>query len=491
MKQTLRHCLVIGLCSTWLSSATAAEDNIEQMRKLYAYLADHIAVDVPALSRVGTRLVLAPAGGYLVDPRLAPDSNPDDRRVLIGNFMDVRIAESWILGKRPDPMSSIYRAVLRDSITPRFSLSEAQRKEYENLDQELYYQRPRRPSQLLSDYQSAADKLVPLLQAAQTFQRNHPGRPLPASLEAQLRRARQEYENGAVGPTVREMLRRHTELQRLRGSGWLSDLQELFEANYNSEGGLGNVDWYPTYSTWLDTNQTWTRISIAKNDLDRQTHNRDTSFSGGLSAGWGLFRIGGSYQKDETLRYVQSTNTGLTLSFEVLLVNLRFPWMNVGIFDSKAWDWSPSALYANTLISDGEYNPQAQDQAGHRPEILSQIPTTIIIARNVKLAATWSFDMNKFVSERTAAGGSFGWGPFSLGGRTRTTDERTHAIAQLSGTELSFSSPQIIGYFTYMPGLSPDRDPNLPWTDRADRSMALVGPDDLLKAVDKVLEANP
>jgi hypothetical protein len=115
----------------------------------------------------------------------------------------------------------------------------------------------------------------------------------------------------------------------------------------------------------------------------------------------------------------------------------------------------------------------------------------MIIARNVKLSANWSFDMNQFVSERTDAGGSCSWGPFSLGGRTRTTDEKTHTIAKLNGTELSFSSPQIIGYFTYMPGLSPDRDPNLPWTDRVDRAMALVGKDDLLEAVDKVLEANP
>ena len=78
--------------------------NVELMRKLYSRLADLITIDQGGQRMGGTHLILFPNGGTLLDPRLNPDSDEADRKLLITNFMDVGVEEE--LDRLYQPSSS-------------------------------------------------------------------------------------------------------------------------------------------------------------------------------------------------------------------------------------------------------------------------------------------------------------------------------------------------------------------------------------------------
>ena len=157
------------------------------------------------------------------------------------------------------------------------------------------------------------------------FQNENPASPLPAALRFKLRRAKQMYSGDAQGDTIAEYIRVHRQLQRMRGIGWISDLTRIYEANYNSRGNFATARFYPRYSTWFDETLNWTRITISNSDLETRTHNSQSSVSGGLSASWGMFSIGGRYSSEESRKWRQSEINGLSISTEILAVQIQYP----------------------------------------------------------------------------------------------------------------------------------------------------------------------
>jgi hypothetical protein len=436
------------------------DDNVELQRKLYAKLASILAIDTSSLQTAGTFLVLAPAGGVLLDPTLDPARN-DQRAILVNALSDIRVRESWIQSTRPGTMSAIYHAILRDHSTPVYSLTADEEKLFKQLDGLLWKGTGggRRPTDLLQGYRDAEDELVKTLSDVEQYQNANPGQTVPKTLLLRLKRARETFENDAQGITVRGELDKYQELQRKRGSAWFSDLQEQYDASFNVTNNFAETQFYPSYGTWFDKNQSWTRLTVTSHDLDATTHNSATSYSGGISASWGLFSVGGHYSHDEQRSYSQSQTSSLSLSFDVLSVSLRYPWMDFGVFESRAWDWAKSAQY-HDLLSDGKYVPDAPNAEN---ELLPFVPVTMLIARNVELSADWGFNMADFLHTHDESGGSVGWGPFSLGGRYMNDDSRSHVIAQGAGNKIAFASPQVIGYFVYEVPKSPNPDPSLPW----------------------------
>lgn len=475
----------------FVSSPTQAQNNqsnVELQRKLYAELAAILTVDVQDQQRSGTFLVLNPAGGTLLDPNIDVGDN-FQRSILVNSVADVRLRESWITSIRPGSMASIYRAVLRDRKTPKYSLTASEKQEFEELDRTLYdgTGSRRRESALLAAYVTAEANLVVAISKVENFQKENPGQTVPAVVAAELRAARQKYNNDAQGPTVRQYLLRHTELQRRRGSAWIADLEDQFERNYNSADNFGEARFYPTYPVWFDSTKTWTKITISAKDLENRTHNSSSSFTGGISGGWGLWSWGGRYEKDEQSGSNQSKASNLRLSFEVLAVQVRFPWLDFGLFESRAWDWSMAAQYYGIPLSDGVYAP---DSPASDVELLPLVPTTILIARNVQMSADWDFKLDEFFKMRESASGSVGWGPFSFGGRKSRTDESTYTVGKANGNSVTFESPQVIGFFAYRVSKSPNPDPNLPWgTKGLDKTLGgRMASDPLLEKARKLLD---
>lgn len=480
--------LAIFLLSSSQVIAQYNPTNVELQRKLYAQLAAILTVDVQDTQQSGTFLVLNAAGGTLLDPNIDV-SDSFQRSILINAIADVRIRESWITSTRPGQMSSIYRAILRDNKTPRYSLTPQEKQEFEGLDQQLYdgVGPRRRESAFLSAYRAAAADLLAATIKVENFKKENPQQSVPLQLSAELRLATSKYNNDAQGPTVRQYLQRHTELQRRRGSAWISDLEDQFERSYNSTENFGEARFYPTYGLWFDSTKTWTKMTISAKDLENRTHNSSSSFTGGISGSWGLWSWGGRYERDEQSGSNQSKASNLRLSFEVLAVQVRYPWLDFGLFESRAWDWSPAAQYFGKPVSDGVYDPSS---ATADTELMPFVPTTILIARNVQLSADWDFKLDEFFKMRESASGSVGWGPFSFGGRRSRTDETTYTVGRANGNTVSFESPQVIGYFVYRVPKAPDPNPALPWGVKNLEKLqgARLPADPLLEKARKLLE---
>ncbi|MDT4292381.1 hypothetical protein RO575_22680 [Methylomonas sp. MO1] len=438
------------------------ESNVELMRKLYSKLSELLYVDTGAVQVAGSYLSLYPAGGMLLDPTVDP-MKPEGRALIIRALADIRLRESWITTRQPSPMSAVYRSILRDKKTPNYSLTKDQEILFNELDKKLFT-KDRDFTPLYETFRNARGKLAEAITAIETWQNANPNDSVPNTLQQQLVIATEDYNNKAKGPTVQQYINKHTELQNLRGSSWFNDLQEIFNKNFVVRGNYGQTYFYPTYSEWFKADQTWTKITASARDFEQQTHNSNTSSGAGLSVSWGLWSVGGKYSKDMTESFQQTTISNLLLEFEVLPVNIDFPWMDFGLFHSRAWDWNGTGEYDHDQpISDGKYDPNSP--VAER-ELLPFVPTTLLIARNVKLSADWSFDLEHFIQTCEGGGGSIGWGPFSFGGRSFHQDTSTYKVAKAQGTSVTFTHPQVIGYFSALVPKSPNPDPHLPWGDK-------------------------
>jgi hypothetical protein len=56
---------------------------------------------------------------------------------------------------------------------------------------------------------------------------------------------------------------------------------------------------------------------------------------------------------------------------------------------------------------------------------------------------------------------SVGWGPFSLGGQSVSSEHTDYHQAQITGSTITFADPQIIGFFVEVLPLSPNPSPTL------------------------------
>jgi len=445
------------------------ESNVELIRKLYAELAAVLTVDAGDRQRAGSFLMLDPLGGAILDPDLN-FADPADRALLINNIADITIREGWLLTKAPRTMSSTYNTVLKNRATPAFRMTPEEEAEFNEIERLLYKLPSRKRTEDYDFYEDALDELIDAIETIQVFEQENFPRRAPLSAYRALRRAKTTFENDARGIFFKGRLDRHVELQNRRGTGWFSDLQDIFDANFNLNGNFAEAQFFPRFQQWFNNARKWNKVKIELSDLETRTHNSNTNFSSGLGAQWGLLRIGGRYGSDEVESFKQETITSLTLEFELLSVFVRFPWMEFGLFESRAWRHSSASPLGTSLLSDGIYNPDAPSA---RDERLPFVPTTLLLARNVTLSASWSFDMNDFIEKRKNAGGSFSFGPFSFGGRYQNTDQKNYVIAQHRGVEIKLEDPQALGYFVYQVPKSPDPDLSLPWPRSPERLRAL------------------
>jgi hypothetical protein len=201
-----------------------------------------------------------------------------------------------------------------------------------------------------------------------------------------------------------------------------------------------------------------------------------------------LWSVGADYSHQEDRTYFKLDVSGYTISFEAMRVELDRPWMNDFVLQSRAWRWLNSAPLGtdNQNISDGASAADGKTPKGMMPFL----PTALLLARNVTLTGGWSGDLRTTYDSHTSAGGSIGWGPFSFGGRTDSSDSSTYRKANVVGNTITFGSPQIIGYFVEVLPATPNPDSSLNWLAAAPAAKPLAAPqvDALSKRAQELLQ---
>lgn len=440
--------------------ANSQEDpNVAQMKRLYSKMSEVLTVGNNVIRPNGSFLLLA-SPGYLLDPTLQPDSNVQDR-VLLNALIEKTVEPDWIYRPKSELSSEIYRRILTYHQAPEFKLLPEQKAKLDSYNGEIYRKAANGTAEYTigwSQYLDTRNQYAIALDNSQTWMNLNPGKLLPAVLSNAQKQAKENYFNLGDGARRSVVYQRKREIEAFDPESWWAELTGFFDNNVDEVGGRPyprNL-YYPKYSNWIKKTGSWTKVSFNQKDFDQTTVNGSTSSGGGLGFSYGLFSVGGSGSGSSDWNKLDTNVSNISVSFEVLRVNIERPWMDTMVFYSNAWRWGCGAI-DQPLLSDGGDPSKGQQLTGLMP----LLPTGILIARNLNISMAVSQDVRDTINKQSSGGGGVSFGPFRLGGRTSSSSSSTHVKATATGTGVSFDAPQIIGFFTEVLPRTPNPLPSL------------------------------
>lgn len=225
-----------------------------------------------------------------------------------------------------------------------------------------------------------------------------------------------------------------------------SQYVEMFPSNWAEKD---NIDGWTTYS--YDSSKSVTTNTV-------------TTTSAKVSGGFWCFKAQGSYDKRE--EHTNANTDKLTVSFSYALVEISRPWLDTLMFDLG--NWFLVGNHPKASISTGKMDQVTRPDSGS-DAWLPIIPQYLFVIKNLVINAANIHDSFDSVSTSAGGGGSFGWGPFSLGGSySHSKDSKTY-VAEKTGEGLEVKGAQILGWISHLVPASPkiDAPKDAPTTDAA------------------------
>jgi hypothetical protein len=243
-------------------------------------------------------------------------------------------------------------------------------------------------------------------------------------------------------------------------AGFWADLAQQLTNQKRTAPRLGNY-----YQTFLEPpiiqwpTAGWATFEQKISEDDSYSYSKETSWSGGVSADFGLFSFGGGSSGSTNYQYQQSSVSNVSLKFDYLRVRIIRQWMVQDVFGYKFWTWKK--VFGGQMVSDGgnlAVTPPVRP-IGRMP-VLTDF---LIVVRNVELSASFSSNEATFYQQQIQANASVGWGPFSLSGSYSEASGSQYTQASFDGVTFRIPQPQIIAMTGLMIPRSPDPDQTLPW----------------------------
>jgi hypothetical protein len=217
----------------------------------------------------------------------------------------------------------------------------------------------------------------------------------------------------------------------------------------------------PSITSWGTAG--WASFERRISEQDSYSYSKSTSWSGGLSAGWGLWSFGGGTSGSSKYAHDESSVGTVTLKFDYLRVRIFRPWMRDDVFGYRFWTWNKT--FGGEMISDGgnlHVTPPVRP-LGRMPVL----PQYLIVVRNVELAGSFSAQEQTTFEQQITASASVGWGPFSLSGSYSESTGSKYTKASFDGVTFRIDQPQIIARTGLLLPESPNPDTKLPWQSDA------------------------
>ncbi len=220
-------------------------------------------------------------------------------------------------------------------------------------------------------------------------------------------------------------------------AGWRrgnpEDPNALFLPSFANPG-----NWY------TDQASGWTSISFSSNKIVLNQSSSFTKYGGGGGFSLGFFSIGGGGGHSEQKAHLDSETSNLTVSFEFMRVDIRRPWLDFQLFGLKGWrsfGRDPGSYSNGTFTTNHGAFPL--------------LPTSFIVARNVKISANWGKTDFDSAQSSTNAGGSLSFGPFSLCGSYQSGSKEKHFQSTFENGVINAPHLQIMGWVTRVVPYSP------------------------------------
>ena len=198
----------------------------------------------------------------------------------------------------------------------------------------------------------------------------------------------------------------------------------------------------------------WTGYSFYHEQVNQHSDWRTSSWSGGGGISLGFWRAGGSAG-----RSVQSSNESLQisnfkLSFELVQAMVARPWFYPEFFMNRGWTLEKGHGWTfDELPSNGEPVPRG---------IFIGYPTQAIFVRNLVIESEEFANAFSSYSSQFSAGGSVGWGPFSINGSYSYAGGNKNYEMDRSGAKIKVPGMQIIAFVNHLIPKAPNPLPDIP-----------------------------
>lgn len=243
-------------------------------------------------------------------------------------------------------------------------------------------------------------------------------------------------------------------LERRGAERIFEERRQRFLQHQRSLGDAGANFQFSKYfpDKFWESSDNWTTVTFGHKEVhtvDKQTLEK---MGGGGGASFGLWSVGGSFNRSTDDRYFKSDTSNLAVKFSLAKIPIRRSWLDAGVFRNNNWALNYQLTSRASNISDG-------NGGGTMP----LMPVAILVARDVKLRFATSSTENTFALSEISGSARGGWGPFSVKGNyhKKTTKQTHDFVSDSEGIEVK--GMQIIGFVLERMPKIPNPDPALNW----------------------------
>ena len=209
-------------------------------------------------------------------------------------------------------------------------------------------------------------------------------------------------------------------------------------------------------SNWCDPNvdhDGWTQYGFEQTDTVEETSTEATAWAVKASVGFGFWHADASAGGSSEKQMRDYTSNKLGISMKYALVDIERPWLNTVLLNLANWYL---VGFKKNSISNG--TPGQQSPLENEAFWLPAIPTQILVIKELKIKAENIHENMEKSKSHIEAGGSVGWGPFSVGGNY--SHDKTHGKQTFhqDGEWLCVDGVQVVGWISQVLSASPHRD---------------------------------
>lgn len=458
-----------GLCLVAISVKPAFaqsidERNLNVLRTIYTKIRNQFTLgDNPFGANESFFIMCNP--GITLDPNWDLTQLPGQEKLarLLGRAPKA----SWLYRPSSTTIESIYGDVVNSHSTGSAKLTASEKKNLADAlaaSTKLLYRNSKFDHTQLYDnylatkqaYEHASFELSKAMAAAEAS-----GTPLDPQYRTAADAARQAFEGPQGRKAVVEgALENYSQITKLLNpSSWWDDIVTRYRERRptGTSGKFGRILLDQDYKRLFDDDG-WTSITITDADVSQTSYHEHTTMGIGGSAGWGLWsaQLSGEYQEDKERQF--SDVKGFSITMDVRVVGVTYPWMETNVFHNRGWRWLPGS--GLTRLSDGGQVPIVTP-SGRLP----MVPSMLILSRNVIASGSWNTNEINTYSSKVSARLACGWGPHSISGKYSKAIESGTQHGQITNNGFTAPDVQVIGFFCDVLPRSPFPDGiNLDWT---------------------------
>lgn len=201
---------------------------------------------------------------------------------------------------------------------------------------------------------------------------------------------------------------------------------------------------YPIPENWAtDEASGFTKMEIKGTDSERRTRERHHDIDTGIRFLFWRINTGGGGNVHEWDCHAKTEN--MSISAEIAKVEIKRPWFMESLFRLENWyvDMAKASGISNGKISSSNNG------------ILPMYPVAFIVAKNVEIKGGFTEEDTHRITENINAGASFGFGPFTFGGKYRYGDTGENIHVKTGNGSLSIPGMQIIAWVSRVTPDSP------------------------------------